>query len=107
MGGQGPRLRRAGSSPQEIGSPWASAPGFCEREVGKPWWRAGLHRLQGGEVNGAQQGSRSHQERQLIVKGADSSPVKYGQEVPSLAEIIRRIEAAKKKIDLLRQVMRK
>jgi hypothetical protein len=47
MGGQGPRLRRAGSSPQEIGSPWASAPGFCEREVGKPWWRAGLHRLQG------------------------------------------------------------
>ena len=97
--------------------PLGLSPGVLRARGRQPWWRAGLHRLQGGEVNGAQQGSRSHQERRVPDRGRLSgaadrqgrglAPVKYGQEVPSLAEIIRRIEAAKKKIDLLRQVMRK
>ena len=43
----------------------------------------------------------------MITKSQDQ-PVSYGQHVPSLpAEIERRIAAAKKKIDVLRQVVRK
>jgi hypothetical protein len=44
---------------------------------------------------------------EMIVKNQDLSPVTYGQEAPTIDDIVKKIERARRKIDSLRGQVRK